>query len=235
MSAFRQLKSARVFFLIVALGNIILLTWWWLSTIEISSESGPIENLQAAVLFLVFAIYFSNSMKLEGAGRMATVIICFLCFCMFFREVDFQNFLVSDLALSITRGSTQKLIFWTSLLLLSDYIIRQFIHFRTLVAAMLHWRAWPYYLFLVLIISGELAEEVSKANGKAFGDFVIPHGQFLEEMLEFNAYMVLLFAGITFFEFSRTIRERAGHSAEILLNNRSIVSRPACGTVSAKD
>lgn len=234
MTTHRQLKSAHIFFLIVALGNIGLLGWWWLSAHEISNESGPIENLQAAVLFLVFVIFCFNSMKLEGAGRTVAVIFCFLCFFMFFREVDFQDMTESDAILSITRGHTQKLIFWFSLLLMSGYIISQFIYFRAMVAAMLHWRAWPYYTWLVLIISGELTEEFSRATGNLFWDFVIPNGNFWEEMLELNAYMALMFASITLYEFSRFIYEREGHCAEVMPDKRSIFSRTTCVTVSTK-
>lgn len=225
MTRFMRLKSARVFFLIVVLGNIGLLTWWWLSAYEISNESGPIENIQAVILFLVFAIYCFNGLKQEGASQTVAIVFCFFCFYLFFREVDFETFTASELVLSITRGRTKKLIFCFSLLLLSGFIVSRFAHFWTIVAAMLHRRAWPYYLWLVLMIFGQLAEEVSRVYGNSFGNFAIPHGQFLEEMLELNAYIALLFASIDFYEFSRFIRERAGYRAEKTPNNRTIFNR----------
>lgn len=231
---FSQLKPARVFFLFVLLGNISLVAWWWFSTHKITNESGPIENLQAAVLFLVFAIYFFNSRKHEGAVRTTAVILCLVTFNMLFREVDFRTIPVSDLVLSLTTGRPRNVIFWCSFLLLCVYTISHFRHFRMIAAAMLHWRAWPYYLWIGLIVSGALAEEVSRANGNMFWDFTIPHGQFLEEMLELNAYVVLLFAGITFLQFWRYACEHAEHSPEKMRGIRSIFSRPSCVIISAK-
>ena len=82
-------------------------------------------------------------------------------------------------------------------------------------------------MWFVLMIFGELAEEVSQVKGNTFGDFVIPHGQFWEEMLEFNAYMALLFASITFFAFNRFLCERAGKCAKSISGSRSASCRPA--------
>jgi hypothetical protein len=231
---FSQLKSARIFFLIVALVNIGLVAWWWFSAHKISYESGPLENFQAAALFLVLVIFLFKIRKLEGAGRTAAMIICLATFSMLLREVDFRTMPVSDLVLSITTGHFRDSVFGLSFLLIFVVIISQFKHFQMIVAAMLHWRAWPYYLWIGLIIAGEMAEEVSRANGNMFWDFTIPHGQFWEEMLELNAYGVLLFASITFFKFSRHISEYAEHAPDIMRGIRSIFSRPACVTISAK-
>lgn len=235
MTTFRRLKYERAFFPLVALGNIGLLSWWWLSAQEISYESGPIENLQAAVLLLAFVIFLFNAKKFEGAGRAAALILCLASINMFFREIDFRTIPVSDLVLSITTGRTRNLVFWCTLLLICFYITSHFTHFRYIVAAMFHWRAWPYYLWIVLIVSGELAEEASRANGNMFGDLTIPHGQFWEEMLELNAYMALLFAAITFYEFNRHLCEQAAYRAKRNPDNRSKFNRPVCVSVSAKD
>ncbi|MFQ5625459.1 MAG: hypothetical protein ACE5FM_02265 [Methyloligellaceae bacterium] len=210
MMAFGRLKSARVFFLIVALVNIGLLAWWWLSQDQILYESGPLENLQAAVLGVAFATFYVHGKKLEGTGRTAAVIFCFICFYVFFKEVDFRELPVPDLVLSITTGRIRKLLFWFFFLLVTVYIISRFTQILKIMPAMLYWRAWPYYLWFALIIFAELAEEVSRTYGNAFGSFAIPYGLLLEEMLEFNAYMVLLFISINFFEFGRFIYERAG-------------------------
>ncbi len=67
-------------------------------------ENGIIENAQAALLAVGFAFSTLAVYNLRHELRIASAIMAFVCFSMFFREVDFRPFAMPNWAHALTSG-----------------------------------------------------------------------------------------------------------------------------------
>ena len=80
------------------------------------------------------------------------------------------------------------------------YVATQWRHFTAMVRPFLKWGAWPLLLWLPLLLVGEMIEVATHATRKDALLGYWANGEFWEELLELNAYLVLLFGAYVFAE-----------------------------------
>ncbi len=182
-------------------GNLALIVWaFTIGPDWLVKESGPIESLQAFALAAAFFVFYANAANSKDAPRVVAIIFSCACFLLFFREVDFRVYGAPEWLIAITSGPGRRVLFVIILAILAVYVATQRRHLRAMVRPCLKWSAWPLLFWLPLLLAGEQIEVMTHATRK---DGVLGFwgsGQFWEELLEFNAYVVLLFGAYVFGE-----------------------------------
>ncbi|MGI9382297.1 MAG: hypothetical protein ACR2PO_04025 [Methyloligellaceae bacterium] len=184
-----------LFFLIV---NIVFLSMGSVYGAEqIARENGIIENLQAFLIFSAFATFAWIAYWQDGPPQTSAVLLASMCFVVFFREVDF-HFMRAPLRIS-SLLSARDVSLLIILGLLSLFVARR----RSDMPAMLKQLLQPSALLLIavvaLVATGELIEDWGSKQ---------PLALLLEEMLELNAYALLLVTAVHFPDMTGAARPR---------------------------
>ncbi len=178
---------------------------WTLSTgpFWISKESGPIESLHTIVLAVGWVLFCRETMKHSGSSRMAALVMACLCLLMFFRELDLRVFNAPEWLINITTPGIRKWLSLALIVLASVYAASRYRQIPGLVRSSLTWRAWPFYIWPMLLIAGEKVELVTHETRQDDLPGYWANGQFWEEFLELNAYITVLYAAYIFAEIYR--------------------------------
>ena len=184
----------------------IALVLWTMSTGPdwIAKESGPVEGLQAVALVIAFAAFCRDAIKHPGASRPAAVTLACLCFIIFFREIDLRIFDAPEWLINITTGLVRKGLSTILAGLTAVYVASRYKDVPGLIRSSLTWRAWPFYIWPLLLITAEKIELRAHATRHDDLPGYWANGQFWEELVELNAYIVLLFAAYIFAEIYRS-------------------------------
>jgi len=211
MLVFKPFGTVLTFTLCLIVINGILLVWAWLSSYGIVNENGPIENIQLLILGLSFVTYVLIFSKQEGAAQNLAAVFCFLCIFLILKELDFKELrIVGPNIKSYWVENTileriRKLLSWFILLLLMVFLISRTRDIPSMVRAMISWPAWPFYLCFALLLLSQALEHPGFRNPdelvgpellQALAEFHRSQaiGKFREELIELNAYLVLLYA-----------------------------------------
>jgi len=176
--------------------NLVLISWWSVTSDDIARESGPIENLQLVMLAAAAFVFARGGRRSDGVLRPFLFCCCIGSIYLLFREIDFRAMPVSDWLRMLSSGGVRKTIQGIILLVLAVYALRHFSVIRNAVSRMPRAEFWPYVCVFALFALSKGAEEISRADKNPVGHFALPHGQVWEEMLELNAGMMLLMAAL---------------------------------------
>lgn len=210
MSVSKPFQFVVAFFVCLLAINVGLLVWAWSSSYAIVDENGPLENFQVFILGLSFVTYVLIFSKQEGAAQTLAAVFCFLCVFMFLKELDFKQLKLIGPGVGYWIENTLaerflKLLQWLNLLFLIVFLISRIREMPALARAMLSWPAWPFYMsFALLVLSQALEHEgfpnseklAGAAHYKTLTYFHHSEGiaKFWEELIELNAFMLLLYA-----------------------------------------
>lgn len=196
----RQPAGLRVSALGLMLVFNVILTVWTLTAgpAFIADERGPLEALQAVVLAITFALLSREAAMHAGPSRTAAAMLACVCFVMFFREVDFRAYDAPGWFTGITNGPVRRVLFFMIVALFLAYTAVKRKDLRTLVRQSLSWRAWPLYVWPVLLVLGEYVDSITNASRKDGLQGYWANGAFWEELLEFTAYIALMYAAAIF-------------------------------------
>lgn len=219
MLAFKPLQLAVVFFLCLAAFDAGLYVWASSTSFGIANENGAIENIQVLVLGLSFVTYILIFSKQGGAAQTLAGVFCFLCFFMILKELSFKELEYMELDYigptvvphwvdNVLAEQLRKILQWLNLLLLIVFLISRMRDISSLVRAMISRPAWPFYLsFALLVLSQVLEHEGFRDPGgltgpelhSALADFhrSLSIAKFWEELIEINAFLILLYAALT--------------------------------------
>ena len=154
---------------------------------QIAAENGLIENAQAFLIFAAFATFVLIAHQHRGAAQTGAVLLASACFAILFREIDLP-FMHAPLPMSRIMSARDL-----SLLIILSLLVLFVAGRKSDVPEMLKQLRQPCALVLLavvaLIATGELIEELA---GKQ------PLALLLEEMVELNAYALLLVAAVHF-------------------------------------
>lgn len=188
----------------VAINILMLLAIPFLGKARLSLENGIIENAQAALLAAGFAFSTLAAYNLRHDLRIAATIMAFVCFSMFFREVDFRPFTMPTWAHALTSGPIRDGVFVFLLVCLLFFLYlnrRDFIRvFRFTVSYL----SMPLYAFALLMAGAQMVDK---------GLVVLPDPGFWEEFLEINAYIFLFMASVRLNEYGRHLPKKYRHAA----------------------
>ena len=194
-----HLDRSALLVLVFAAVNIPLITWRLASGSEfLADESGVMENAQVIVLALAFVFFSLDALRTHPALRAAAVVMACLCLFMFFREMDFRTLGASEWVISLSSGPGRRKLFYAGLAILLAYAVMKRRQLLAVFPAALSLRAWPLYLWPVLLLAGEAVELQTHATRKDDLPGFWSTGQFWEELLELDAYIVLVFAALSF-------------------------------------
>ena len=106
--------------------------------------------------------------------------------------------------INITTGLVRKGLSTILAVLTAVYVATRYKNVPGLIRSSLTWRAWPFYIWPLLLITAEKIE--LRAHATRLDDLpgYWANGQFWEELVELNAYIVLLFAAYIFAEIYRS-------------------------------
>lgn len=181
--------------------NLALIVWAFAVGPDwLVKESGPIESLQAFALAAAFFIFCANVVSAKDASRIVAIIFCCACFMSFFREFDFRVYGAPEWLIAMSSGPVRRALYVTIIAVLVVYVATQYRYFTAMVLPFLKWDAWPLVLWVPLLLVGELVELATHATRKDASQGYWANGQFWEELLELNAYLVLLFGAYVFGE-----------------------------------
>lgn len=211
MPAFKQPWFMLAVFLCLIAINGGFFAWAWLSSYGISSENGPIENFQVLILGLALVTYVLIFSKQDCAAQTLAAVFSYVCFFLILKELDFRELqaigpgIKSHWIEKTIPEQIRKFLKFFGLLLLIGFLIRRNRDIPTMVRAVISWSAWPLYLsFALLVLSlalehpgfrnpgGLTGAEIRQALDEFHQSQAI--GKFWEELIELNAYMVLLYA-----------------------------------------
>lgn len=201
MAWFQPAYFRQTLLALLLLGNLALIAWaFTIGPDWLVKESGPIESLQAFALAAAFFVFCADAANSRDAPRVVAIVFSCACFLLFFREVDFRVYGAPEWLIAISSGPGRRVLFVIILAILAVYVAAQRRHLRAMIRPCLKWSAWPLLLWLPLLLAGEQIEVMTHATRK---DGLLGYwesGQFWEELLEFNAYLVLLFGAYAFGE-----------------------------------
>lgn len=198
---FRPASFRHALFALLLVGNLALISWAqavgpdWLV-----KESGPIESLQAFALAAAFFIFCANIAGSRDVSRVAAIAFTCTCFLLFFREFDFRVYGAPEWLVAVSTGPVRRVLYVAIIAVLLLYVATQWRHFTAMVRPFLKWDAWPLLLWLPLLLVGEMIEVATHATRKDALLGYWANGEFWEELLELNAYLVLLFGAYVFAE-----------------------------------
>jgi len=184
--------------LIVAI-NIPFIVWGLSAGGEfLTDEGGVLETSQAAMILGAFIWFCSDAARFGQPSKSAAVILSCICLFMFFREVDFRTYGAPDWVIGLSSGHGRRILFTAGAAFVLYYAVRNYRNLLQLVPAGLKLRAWPFYVWPVLLILGELVEVYTHKTRKDDLHGFWTSGQFWEEMLELDAYILLAYAAVVF-------------------------------------
>ena len=205
-----------VFLVFMAALNIPLLAWGLTAGGDfLANENGALETAQAITLAVAFAFFCADAARHDHNSRVAALVLVSVCFFMFFREVDFRTFGAPEWLINLSSGSGRRTIFYIGTAAVIIYALRNIRSLIALIPSGLSIKAWPFYLWPVLLLLGEGVEELTHATRKDDLHGFWADGQFWEEMLELDAYLVLAFAAIMFGKIVRTAPSHQGMDTEL--------------------
>jgi len=213
MFAFKPLQRVVVLFLCLVAFDTGLCVWASSNSFGVANENGPLENTQILILCACFLTYAYLVAKQEDAARSLAAVFCFLCVFLILKELDFKQLklIAPDVGYWVentTPERTIKLLQWFNALFLIVFLISRRRDISVLVRAMVARSAWPFYLCFALLLLSQAVEPDGFPNPetlagaelyKALTYFAHMRsiGQFWEELIELNAYFVLLYAALT--------------------------------------
>jgi len=207
MLVFKPFGTVLTFILCLIAVNGGLLVWAWMSSYGIVNENGPIENIQVLILGLAVVTYGLIISKQEGPAQTLAAIFCFLCVYLILKELDFRELeaIKPGWVENKIPEQIRKFLKFISLLVFIVFLISRIRDIPSMVRAMISWPAWPFYLCFALLLLGHAVEHPGFRNpdgltGKEedllqlafYRSLAI--GKFWEELIELNAYLVLLYA-----------------------------------------
>ncbi len=214
MQAFgRFWPNLTIILLLIAI-NAGFLVWGWSGDFEISGESGPIENTQVLILCVAFATYALQISKHEGVARNLAIALSFVCFFIALKEMDFRElrpaspggraYWVENTIPELIR----KFMKYGSWAVFIVFLICRYREIPDMVRAVISWSAWPYFLCLGLLLMSQALEHGGFRNPQGLEGNALREAlnefhrsriiaELWEELVELNAYLVLLYAGWT--------------------------------------
>ncbi len=207
MLVFKPFGTVLTFTLCLIAINGGLLVWAWMSSFGIGNENGPIENIQVFILGLAVVTYGLIISKQEGPAQTLAAVFCFLCIFLILKELDFRELEATKPGWVENKIPEQirKFLKLISLLLFIVFLISRIRDIPSMVRAMISWPAWPFYLCFALLLLSQALEHsgfrnpdglVEQELRQAIAEFHRSQaiGKFREELIELNAYLVLLYA-----------------------------------------
>ncbi len=200
---------------VTIIDGVILAAWTFWGAPHLVEENGVLENLQALVIAAALLVYLLAFHDGSRATRPLAVLFAFVCFCFFFREVDFRVLDVPGWVVNVTSGYIRDLLFLglLALLLIFLYWRRDSLpgFFRFLCSRL----SVPLYLCAALLILGDVLE--------GGGLLRVAPTKFWEEFAEVNAYFALFMAALCFWRWCRTepLKWVAGHHVWQVADSRA--------------
>lgn len=182
--------NAKLFLLSLAIFNGLVLFAFALGGIPLlAAENGILENLQALVIASAMALFLWTIPRRNAAARAVAVMLSFVCFSFFFREVDFRVLDVPTWVVDLTSGKIRDWIFLGLLSVVSTYLVLRTGGLRSVLRYVSSRLAAPLYLCAALLL---VAAAIDKGLVTLMAD------PFWEEFAEINAYFALLVAALGF-------------------------------------
>ncbi|TVR79731.1 MAG: hypothetical protein EA405_12315 [Rhodospirillales bacterium] len=130
--------------------------------------------------------------------------MAFVCFSMFFREVDFRPFAMPNWAHALTSGPIRDGIFVFLLALLLFFLLLNRGFFIRAFRFTASYLSMPLYIFAALMAGAQMVDK---------GLIVLYDPGFWEEFLEINAYIFLFMASVRLNEYGQHLPEKYRHAA----------------------
>jgi hypothetical protein len=151
---------------------------------DIHAENALFENIQAVCLIFAAILYAASSLRNRSTERVEFVGLALLCFSFSLREIDFELIGLPRLIeqLLIGNGRTASLlVLWSGYL---AFLLRQPVNLSELIHRQFD-SGLSRYLFVSagLLLTGALIDR---------GLFTPDHPRLFEELLEVNAYALLV-------------------------------------------
>lgn len=172
---------------IYVLGNAVLVALWVSgSAPQLAAEDGILETLQ--LLFAAAAIGVFAFVALEDDGPIGTsaAALAGLVAVALLREIDVRQMVVPDWMMIWADSVYRDAMLVGILILVALYALRHRAHIGTWVRLSLKWHAWPLWLSGACFATSVVVERT--------GLFGKPIGLIVEEMTEFNGFVLLLVA-----------------------------------------
>lgn len=171
-----------------ALGGVNLFLFAWSATGAtdlLAREQGVLEIAQLVLIVLALLIFLIPVSRSKGATRSAAIALVGVCICSFYRELDLGALGVTGPLAVISKSSVRDVVLSIAVMGLLGFT---WLHRADIPA---WWRfatrgeAWPLFGAGILLVIGMILSASMK------GDL---QGQFWEELVEFNGYVLFVLA-----------------------------------------
>lgn len=199
-------RDPRALFLVVVAAFNIPFLWWGLTAGGefLADEGGVLETAQAATLIVALALFLMDAIKFDQPSRSGAIILACVCLFMFFREMDFRTFGAPEWIITLSSGPGRRILFLIGASAVIIYALRNYRHLLALIPNGLTLKAWPYYVWPILLLLGEGVEVITHATRKDDLHGFWVSGQLWEEILELDAYVMLAYAALIFGDIIRS-------------------------------
>jgi hypothetical protein len=164
---------------------------------QIYAENGLLENIQACILVIAFAVYLVNAAIEKRPGKLIPLFFSLLCYSFLLRELNIETFDIPYPLQFIGSGSGRDISLAIAFFAVFFYAATNYSFYRKAVISHLKTRAgW------LLIVAGVLL-----VVGASFEDYhSITHHIFIEEKLELFAYILILFSSIMTNSYTNSVK-----------------------------
>lgn len=199
-------RDPKALFLVVVASFNIPFLWWGLTAGGefLADEGGVLETAQAATLLVALVLFLMDAIKFDQPSRSGALILTCVCLFMFFREMDFRTFGAPEWIITLSSGPGRRILFIIGASAVIIYALRNYRHLLALIPSGLTLRAWPFYVWPILLLLGEGVEVITHATRKDDLHGFWVSGQLWEEILELDAYVMLAYAALIFGDIIRS-------------------------------
>lgn len=200
MLSIRSRRPAETLFVALTIAlNVPLVIWATTAGPDfLADEFGVLEFAQAFALLMAAVLALVDAAKYSQPTRTAAILLSSVCAFLFFRELDLRVFDAPYWLVAVSTGEVRRAIFVIGGSATIIYAVSQFRNLIKLIPCALSWKIWPFVSWPILLILGEVVAVMTHDTRKDDLHGFWQAGQFWEELLELDAYIVLLYAAYVF-------------------------------------
>ncbi len=196
----RSRRPAETLFVALTIAlNVPLVIWATTAGPDfLADEFGVLEFAQAFALLMAAVLALVDAAKYSQPTRTAAILLSSVCAFLFFRELDLRVFDAPYWLVAVSTGEVRRAIFVIGASATIIYAVSQFRNLIKLIPCALSWKIWPFVSWPILLILGEVVAVMTHDTRTDDLHGFWQAGQFWEELLELDAYIVLLYAAYVF-------------------------------------
>lgn len=196
----RSRRPAETLFVALTIAlNVPLVIWATTAGPDfLADEFGVLEFAQAFALLMAAVMALVDAAKYSQPTRTAAILLSSVCAFLFFRELDLRVFDAPYWLVAVSTGEVRRAIFVIGASATIIYAVSQFRNLIKLIPCALSWKIWPFVSWPILLILGEVVAVMTHDTRTDDLHGFWQAGQFWEELLELDAYIVLLYAAYVF-------------------------------------